>query len=60
MKKQPTKTDTKPSTKVEKGPDDYYRMPAEEDMYVPPGRKFYDREELSPEEDKINLGPPTL
>ena len=35
-------------------------MPAEEDMYVPPGRKFYDREDLNPIEDKIELGPPIL
>ena len=39
---------------------DYYRMPAEEDMYVPPGRKYYDREDLSPKEEEIELGPPTL
>ena len=45
---------------VEKDPDDYYRMPAEEDMYVPPGRKFYDREELCPKEEQIELGPPIL
>ena len=35
-------------------------MPAEEDMYIPPGRKPVDREELQPAEDKIELGPPTL
>ena len=29
-------------------------------MYVPPGRKRYDRSELNPSEDNIELGPPTL
>ena len=29
-------------------------------MYVPPGRKYYDREDLSPKEEEIELGPPTL
>ena len=37
-----------------------YVMPAEEDIYLPPGRKFYDREDLMPVEDQIELGPPTL
>ena len=27
-----------------------YKMPAEEDMYVPPGGKMIDRDELMPEE----------
>ena len=35
-------------------------MPAEEDIYLPPGRKRVDREELCPPEDEIELGPPTL
>ena len=29
-------------------------------MYIPPGRKRYDRSELRPSEDNIELGPPTL
>ena len=39
---------------------EYYQPPAEEDYYVPPGRQPYDREELNPSEDNIELGPPTL
>lgn len=35
-------------------------MPAEEDIYIPPGRRYVDREELNPPEDIIDLGPPTL
>ncbi len=35
-------------------------MPAEEDLYLPPGRRWIDREELCPPEDEIELGPPTL
>ena len=35
-------------------------MPAEEDMYVPPGRKWHDRDDLCPKEEQIELGPPTL
>ena len=41
-------------------PLEYYRAPAEEDMYIPPGRKKYDRNELNPSENKIELGPPIL
>jgi len=37
-----------------------YVMPAEEDIYLPIGRKWVDREELRPSEDIIKLGPPTL
>ena len=39
---------------------EYYRMPKDEDMYIPPGRKPYDRDELNPSENDIKLGPPTL
>ena len=46
--------------KRDTSPLEYYRMPKEEDMYIPPGRKFYNREELQPSEDNIKLGPPTL
>ena len=35
-------------------------MPAEEDMYIPPGRKWHDRDDLCPKEEQIELGPPTL
>lgn len=35
-------------------------MPAEEDMYIPPGRKPHDRNELQPKEDDITLGPPIV
>ena len=34
-----------------------YRPPLEEDIYLPPGRKRHDREELIPSEDKYQLGP---
>lgn len=34
-----------------------YRPPPEEDIYLPPGRKRHDREELIPSEDKYKLGP---
>ena len=37
-----------------------YRPPAEEDMYIPPGRKRFDRDELRPSEDEIKLGPPIV
>ena len=40
--------------------DQYYMPPAEEDYYVPPGRQRFDREELNPKEDNIELGPPIL
>jgi len=39
---------------------DYYRPPNEEDMYVPPGRNYFDREELNPAEDDIKVGPPII
>lgn len=39
---------------------EYYQPPDESLYYVPPGRQPYDREELNPSEDKIDLGPPTL
>ena len=39
---------------------EYYRMPAEEDMYIPPGRKWHDRDDLCPKEEQIELGPPVL
>ena len=55
-----TKEETKKNRKNNLEDGDYYRMPAEEDMYVPPGRKYYDREDLSPKEEEIELGPPTL
>ena len=35
-------------------------MPAEEDIYIPPGRKPFDREELQPKEEEITLGPPIV
>ena len=41
-------------------PLEYYRAPAEEDIYIPPGRKKFDRDELNPSENKIELGPPIL
>ena len=37
-----------------------YRAPAEEDIYVPPDRKYFDRNELRPSEDNIELGPPIV
>lgn len=37
-----------------------YRPPNDEDIYVPPGRKRYDRDDLRPPEDEINLGPPAV
>ena len=37
-----------------------YVMPNEEDIYLPIGRKWVDREELRPAEDIIELGPPAL
>ena len=46
--------------KRDTSPLEYYRMPKEEDMYIPPGHKFYNRDELQPSEDNIKLGPPTL
>ena len=55
-----TKREKKNTKKNDPEMGDYYRMPAEEDMYVPPGRKYYDREDLSPKEEEIELGPPTL
>ena len=45
---------------VKEDEDEYYQPPNEEDMYIPPGRKKYDRDELNPEEENIKLGPPTL
>ena len=37
-----------------------YQPPNEEDEYVPPGRRKYDRNELRPPEDEIKLGPPII
>ena len=37
---------------------DYYKPPNEEDMYIPPGRKYFDREEIAAPEDELNTGPP--
>ena len=37
-----------------------YSMPAEEDIYIPPGRKPFDRNELRPKEENIELGPPIV
>ena len=40
--------------------DNYYQPPADEDLYIPPGRNRFDRDELDPSEDKLALGPSSL
>ena len=60
-----SESETPKETKLKKprsivSPLEYYRMPDEEDLYIPPGRKPYDRDELNPSENKIELGPPIL
>ena len=37
-----------------------YQPIAEEDIYLPPGRKPHNRDELRPSEDNMDLGPPIV
>ena len=39
---------------------DYYRPPKEEDMYLPPGRKPFNRDELNLNIEVNQVGPPIL
>ena len=39
---------------------DYYRPPNPEDQYIPPGRKYFDRDELMAPIDDIKVGPPII